>query len=220
MQKQSVEKNRKINTCLWVSVLLFLTLCLSVTGVTYAYLHTDPGKAVNVITVGEIDIELQEKNWNPKKAAALHPKETVSKDPVVVNMGSNSAYVFLEVAIPMKDFSTVGENGKKESSKIQTVCSFLADTSSWELLEQRVWKGKQVLVYGYRSRLEPGEATQPLFTELVTANYLEGSIDPAEIFSVDITAKAIQDTFSEENQTMQERYQTFADQWERDHSAE
>ena len=136
MQKQFVKKNRKNNAYLWLPALLFLTLCLSVSGVTYAYLQADPGTAVNVITVGEIDIELQEKNWNPKNAAAMHPGETVAKDPVVVNTGSNPTYVFLEAAIPMKDFSIVDENKKKEGSKMQQVCTFLADTSSWELLEQ------------------------------------------------------------------------------------
>lgn len=193
-------------------LLLLLVICGSASGITYAYLYVDPGQAVNVITVGDIHIELEEEKWDPDNGAELHPKETAAKDPTVINTGKNPAYVFLETAVPVREFAVVGEDGKKENQTIQPICTFQADKEAWELLEERTEEGKRIQVYGYRELLEPGQRTTPLFTEIMAANYLEGSMDAAETFVIDITAKAIQSSHLQNVEALNEVYQIFMSQ--------
>lgn len=202
---------------LFLAVLIVST---AVSGITYAYLSVDPGTAINVITVGDIKIDLKEEAWEKENAQELHPKETAAKDPVVVNTGSNPAYVFLEVVVPMRDFSAVSDDGKKEESKMQRLFQYDADLTSWELIEETVKGGKTVCVYGYRKVLLPGASTAPLFTEVSAVNYLEGSLEASDVCSIDITAKAIQDQMQTSVQSLKEIYAVFLRQTEMDSSSE
>lgn len=210
-------ENRKRPARLFAALLLaVLVVGTAASGITYAYLSADPGTAVNVITVGDIEIDLKEESWEKENAQELHPKEAAAKDPVAVNTGSNPAYVFLEVVMPMRDFSVVSEHGEKEESKMQRLFQYDADMTAWELLEETVKGGNAVSVYGYRKVLLPGESTTPLFTEVTAVNYLEGSLDASEVFSIDITAKAIQDQIQTSAQSLDEIYTEFLRQTEMD----
>ena len=83
-----------------------LALCLvvvlavtAITGVTLAY-FTDTDKATNTFTVGNVDIELDEPNWNPNDTHNIMPGASFGKDPTItVEQGSEDCYVFLDVTL-------------------------------------------------------------------------------------------------------------------------
>ncbi len=80
-----------------ISLLLViaLTAALSIAG-TLAYL-TDKDSEVNVFTVGEVDIEVQEQF---AQNSVLTPGVDVNKDVQIKNIGENEAWVWYTYAIP------------------------------------------------------------------------------------------------------------------------
>ena len=70
-----------------------------VIGTAIAY-FTDMGSVTNSFTVGNIDIELEEPNWDPDAAKDITPMMEIAKDPQIENIGANPAYVFAVVTIP------------------------------------------------------------------------------------------------------------------------
>lgn len=188
------------------AVMILSVLCIVSSKGTYAYLSADPGTAVNEITVGEIKIQLEEENWDPQKSKDLHPLETTAKDPVIKNTGTNPAYVFMEVITPMRDFSLVSAENQKTESAVREIFTYEADRDMWQILEEKVKDSNTVRVYGYQKILQPGEATVPLFREITSVNYLEGSLDPEEIFEVKVSAKAIQEDMGGTDRSLTEIY--------------
>lgn len=81
-------------------VALCLVVCLATVGVctaTFAYLM-DKDSAVNTFTVGNVDIDLQEKF--DEENAKLIPGIDITKEIDVQNTGSEDAYVRVHIAIP------------------------------------------------------------------------------------------------------------------------
>ncbi|MFL2096503.1 SipW-dependent-type signal peptide-containing protein [Marinilactibacillus psychrotolerans] len=77
-----------------VSLSLIVALIAIIAGGTYAY-FTDDDDVTNEFTVGNINIELKEPNFNDKH---LIPGKTVKKDPTVtVKEKSEDSYVFMYV---------------------------------------------------------------------------------------------------------------------------
>jgi len=77
-------------------------LALFFIGGTMAY-FTDQEHAVNTFTLGNVDITLTETSWDSTNAEGLLPGATVAKNPVINNVGTSPAYVFLEVIEPCYD---------------------------------------------------------------------------------------------------------------------
>ena len=94
------------------AVLLAGALGLAVAGGVSAYL-TDYDKAENPFVVGQVKIELQEPGWNPDDHKTMEPGKQIQKDPQIKNTGTNDAFVYLEVGIPMKEVTEqiMKENG-------------------------------------------------------------------------------------------------------------
>ncbi len=71
---------------------------------------TDTDNATNVFTIGNVDIELEEPNWDttdddnnnvPDASQDLMPGQTIAKDPKINNISTtNPAYVFAKVEVP------------------------------------------------------------------------------------------------------------------------
>jgi len=93
-------------------------LLLFVVGGAVAY-FTDTDSETNTFTIGNVDIDLVEANWDttdqdsngiPDAAQDLMPGQTVAKDPVIKNLStSNPAYVFAKVEVPCTAESTPRE---------------------------------------------------------------------------------------------------------------
>jgi predicted ribosomally synthesized peptide with SipW-like signal peptide len=79
------------------------TLCMAailVVGGTLAY-FTDKDIATNEFTVGNVDIDLTEPNWDETgkiDAETVYPGEPLAKDPTVENVGANPCFVRVSVS--------------------------------------------------------------------------------------------------------------------------
>lgn len=93
-----------------------LALCLvvalaatAIIGGTLAY-FTDNDVATNEFTVGNVDIDLTEPNWDDHgktEADTVYPGEPLDKDPTVENIGNNPCFVRVSVS----NLDQFGEKG-------------------------------------------------------------------------------------------------------------
>ena len=65
-------------------------------------------------------------------------------------------------------------------------------------------------IYGYKSVLNPGESTTPLFRKLAAVSYLEGELDASVSYDVPVIASVIQE--QDGSKTMKEIYQEYLKQ--------
>lgn len=76
---------------------------IAVVGGTLAY-FTDTETANNTFTVGNVDITLEELLWDADTSdKLLMPGVEFAKDPTITNIGSEDAYVFLQMDLPEAD---------------------------------------------------------------------------------------------------------------------
>lgn len=98
-------------------VMMFMLL-----GSTVAYL-TDTEKGVNVITIGNVHLELSEPSYT-EDSKVLSAGDSVVKNPVLTNTGTKDEFVFIEVAVPKRNVTLLyedtvtGDNGHKEGTII------------------------------------------------------------------------------------------------------
>ncbi len=184
---------QKINMRKNISKALLLTgvLCLAGIGGVSAYL-TDYDQASNQFTVGKVDISLEEKNWKPEEHTKLEPGEDIKKDPQIRNTGTNDAFVYLEVSVPMAAVTAVGDDGFRQNEKLQELFSFQAK-EGWTRLDARISGNSQVYVYTYNKILKPDEITESLFDKVTFLNIIEGQLD-GEALEIPVRAYAIQTT--------------------------
>lgn len=101
-------KNKKVIACL---VAAGLTVCIGA-GATLAYLQDETSTITNTFTIGDVEIDLDEPQWDPDKAEDMVPGTTVYKDPYVTNVGQTDAFIAIRVdgieAMAKKGF-VVGE---------------------------------------------------------------------------------------------------------------
>lgn len=197
-----------------------LLLSTTTAGVTAAYLNAFPGEAVNTVTVGSVKIALTEESWNPDKSGALHPLETVPKDPAVNNTGENSAWVFLKVSVPRRQIALVGNDGKKQTPQVCDLFLYEHDAADWTLLSEEILDQETCRIYGYQEVLNPGEKTEALFEETAAVNYLEGELAADEPFQISITAYAIQESSLNDGYTPEQIFAEYLKQENADASPE
>ena len=166
-------------------------ICLATVGGVSAFL-TDYDKATNQFTVGKVDIDLDEPNWKPEDHTKLEPGEVISKDPQITNTGTNDAFTYLEVSVPMKEVTAALEDGTRQPTKLQELFSFTAK-DSWTRLDSKKVGDSQVYVYTYNKILKANETTETLFDTVKFLNITEGSLDGVEL-EIPVRAYAIQTT--------------------------
>lgn len=91
---------------------LGMVACLATAAVggTLAY-FTDTDEASNVFTVGNVEIDLTEPNWDDHgkaEAETVYPGEPLDKDPTVENIGNNPCFVRVSVS-NLDQFGDKGE---------------------------------------------------------------------------------------------------------------
>lgn len=176
-----------------IAVLCALALCaITLIGGTLAYL-TDTEVTSNKFTIGKVDIDLTEPNWNEEENQQLEAGVTVKKDPTIKNTGINDAYTYLQVQIPQKSVVTADKNGVRENDGapvLQPIFAFTAN-QNWSLIKKETTDDFITFVYSYDKILKPGESTNPLFNTVTLANVIEGQID-TQTFEIPVEAFAIQ----------------------------
>ncbi len=91
-----------------VSIMSFLTFKTTVS------ILKDYERQDNVITIGNVDLEIEESHF-PTATPILSAGSRIPKDPVVKNTGSNDEYVFLKVSIPKRNVTLLYEENETPS---------------------------------------------------------------------------------------------------------
>lgn len=195
----------------FLAVMGLLVGTMSFAGGTAAYLSKSAGEVKNVFTAGSVKAQLTEAHWDTQKASKVYPGQSLEKDPVVKNIGENSANVFLEVNVPMRSIAVLdGSTGRKTIRENRELFTFQADETKWALLYQEKTAGNKKYIYGYKSVLNPGESTTPLFRKIAAVSYLEGELDASVSYDVPVIASVIQE--QDGSKTMKEIYQEYLKQ--------
>lgn len=174
-----------------------LALCLvavlaatAVIGGTLAYFTDNDDQATNTFTVGNVEIELTEPNWDStgvEDAPEVYPGEPLAKDPTVENVGANPCFVRVQVT----GLDCLIEEGvSEEEIGLRYLYQSGYNTADWTYLDG--W-------YYYNGVLAEGEKTTPVFDQIVIPSDLHNDVteDGAEIaedasFDVVVTAQAVQ----------------------------
>lgn len=154
---------------------------------------TDTDAQVNKFTVGKIDVELNEPEWDeqpdrdgngvPDGAENLTPNKTITKDPVITNTGINEAYVFATVQVPCENIVTANENGTRNPAALTDLYSYNTNPGWIKMGKVDVKEGGKTAahkyLYAYASAeactiLEANKATNPIFSQIKTVNAIEG----------------------------------------------
>ena len=168
-------------------------LCLaSFVGVS-AYL-TYYEKVSNEFTVGKVDIELKEPEWKPEENKKIEPSKVIHKDPQITNTGTNDAFVYMEVSIPMANVEAAAENGERLGKKVQELFYFEAK-DSWMQLSVQNTESRRTYTYAYKKILKPQETSEALFDTVKFLNLIEGQLD-GQTFEIPVRAYAIQTSYT------------------------
>lgn len=196
-----MKKNKLRRTGVAAAAMAAVIAAGSAIGVSAYFTDTDNAK--NTFTVGKVDIEQHEDNWNPDPEN-ITPNQEFDKDPTVKNSGDNAAFVFEVVEVPCRTVITATADGTKNNGgKAVLTDLFSYDVSSeWALIKtENVNEGSNIAAHRYTyvygtaeecTALEGGETTTPLFTKVRFANVIEGQGLEDEKVSIDINAYAIQ----------------------------
>ena len=153
-------------------ILLVLTITIVGVGSLIAFL-TDTDTETNVFTVGKVDIELLEPNWNELNGANILPGQPISKDPKIKNIGNNPAYVYMKVVNPVVDLAT-GSTGVLFNYTIN---------SGWTELDEVEQCGYKATTYYYNTSLNPNASTTTLF-DIITVNDFSEEVDGNQLLDV------------------------------------
>lgn len=168
-------------------------LCLASVGGVSAYL-TDYEKVSNEFTVGKVDIELKEPEWKPEENKKIEPSKVIHKDPQITNTGTNDAFVYMEVSIPMANVEAAAENGERLGKKVQELFYFEAK-DSWMQLSVQNTESRRTYTYAYTKILKPQETSETLFDTVKFLNLIEGQLD-GQTFEIPVRAYAIQTSYT------------------------
>ena len=168
-------------------------LCLASVGGVSAYL-TDYEKVSNEFTVGKVDIELKEPEWKPEENKKIEPSKVIRKDPQITNTGTNDAFVYMEVSIPMANVEAAAENGERLGKKVQELFYFEAK-DSWMQLSVQNTESRRTYTYAYTKILKPQETSEALFDTVKFLNLIEGQLD-GQTFEIPVRAYAIQTSYT------------------------
>ena len=158
-----------------------LVLALAITG-ALAFL-TARDSAENKFTVGNVDIELTEPNWDENNAKNIVSGQIIAKDPTITNTGRNDAYVYMMVEIPKAietDIVSTDESGNEVTTTKSNypLFSFVAN-EGWTPIDSQTGTNIDAYdyyLYGYNTALTPGNAAT-LFNEVAFANVTSDFVD-------------------------------------------
>lgn len=175
--KASLLKNKK-----FMILVTALVLLLTVGGVSAYFTSTD--HATNYWTVGDIEIELLEAEYDKVPAEErtnITPNKAFIKDPVIWNTGTNDAFVFLRFSVPKQDVQIADQTGSVQDSHVQELFDYTINDGWTKVSEDTSATDKNIYVYSYGTETDckalKAEASTPsLFqdNEITFINVLEG----------------------------------------------
>ena len=112
---RSVKKYKIIVPVISVCVIIALLLTFRM---SLAYLM-DAERKDNIITIGKVDLELDEGS-KYEDSSIVAAGDSVFKAPQLTNTGTEDEYVFLRIAVPVKDVTLLYEQDKKDNNNTVT----------------------------------------------------------------------------------------------------
>ncbi len=189
---------------LW-AIAAVLVAAVIATGVA-AWL-SDGDTATNAITTGKVAIKLLQTSWVGGQGRDVKPNAVLTKDPRVLNTGTNPAYVFIKVemaAVPEGTLLHSGTGTAKAGPGVplfatQTAGGLAYDNVNWTLATHSQAGGRITQVYAYAKNnamtpLNRGETTTPVFEKVRLANVTDVAPLKAVNPNIVVTAYAIQTT--------------------------
>lgn len=174
----------KMKTKKKIFALALVAICLSLVAYgTLAY-FTDVDRATNVITMGTVDIDIEE--WSKSEDSetlkpfvgpiGVLPGQTVSKIVQIKNIGTGTAYVrvSLEKIIELAE----DRSGEVDLSLI----SYDINSEDWTLVDG---------YYYYNKPLQPNSTTTPLLKNVIFANNMDNMYQHSKV-TIKIAAEATQ----------------------------
>lgn len=214
-------RKKRIGKQVMIIVLLVVAATATARGIS-AY-FTDAQEKTNTLTVGNVKTGLEEPDWDKvpsDEKTDLTPNQTVKKDPRITNTGTNDAYAFLEVQIPVRNIITVGADGKK-LPKADTELFTYKVNDGWVQIQEsdvsssgKVTAHRYIYAYGTEQEckvLKKGETTGALFNSVTLANVMEGQIDD-ETLNIPVKSYAIQAEHIGESKAPSDIFQVYLKQ--------
>ena len=112
----------------------------------------------------------------------------------ITNTGTNDAFVYMEVSIPMANVEAAAENGERLGKKVQELFYFEAK-DSWMQLSVQNTESRRTYTYAYTKILKPQETSEALFDTVKFLNLIEGQLD-GQTFEIPVRAYAIQTSYT------------------------
>lgn len=184
---------------------------------------TDTQEKENTMTVGNVETEIEEPEWDKttdEEKEDIVPNQTLKKDPKITNTGSNDAYAFLEVQIPVKNIITVGADGEKLPASEIELFTFEVNDGWTKVKTSDVTDEGEVtarrFIYAYGSEkectvLKKGETTPALFDSITLVNAIEGEIDK-ETLSIPVKSYSIQAEYIGDSKLPSDVYEIYMKQ--------
>ncbi len=173
-----------------MAVVIFNVIAI---GISLAYFTNRTEEKLNVFTVGNVNINVREDNFDKESAKTVTPNEEIDKDPYVVNVGSNSAYVFMMIEVPRKNVIIVDTDNVTLKKRSYVDLFTYNVNSSWQLISSDVSDESSIYVYAYmKGVLQPDDRTDAIFDKVKFANVLEGEISSNDSFNVVVSGYAVQ----------------------------
>ena len=201
------------------TVIMILTGCIvlliAVIIGTIAF-FTSNNSVTNTLTVGNVHIYLSETEYPGNDASEVTNMisySEVAKNPQITNVGTNDAFVFLRVTVPVRNVTEVSENGTPGTKKAQEIFYFKDENddktvfnnnfdNNWIELEDCVegtdYKSDtRTYVFGYKDAVSSGDITESLFDKVQLKNVIEGELVANQAQTIKIEALAIQSDYLE-----------------------
>lgn len=140
---------------------------------------TDSESVTNTFTVGKVSLDLEEPGWDPPED--ITPNEEIEKDPHVINDGTNSEFIFLEVEVPYKNVIVAEDDGTRKPAADTELFTY-AVNSGWTEIGTGIKDTASgivthLYVYGTDTActsLEKDQKTPNLFDSVRFVNVIEG----------------------------------------------
>lgn len=164
----------------WLMVIALVMSLTMATAGTLAYL-TDRDTEVNVFTMGNVDIELEE---DFEQGAELIPGLDIEKEPTITNVGPNDAWVWATIAIPAAlDNDDASKNVLHFNMSKESVAE--GKWTWWEEGTRDKWLKQynvenegikyNVFTVLYQTALKKGDTTEPVIYKV----YMDPHVDIA-----------------------------------------
>lgn len=196
--KASLLKNKKRI----IFIAAVLVLLLGVGGVSAYFTSTD--NATNQWTVGDVTIELLEEEYDKvpeTERQNITPNKVFTKDPVVKNIGTNDAFVFLRFSVPKKEVRIAGQDGSAQASQVQELFDYTIQDGWVKVSEDTSATDKNTYVYAYGNEaackaLAAEASTPSLFknNQVTFINVIEGQSLEGTTLEIPVESFGIQTT--------------------------